>query len=143
MPILILLAAGIAAGLYKFGDVKLNSAKSLEDDAYEKNVQLLIKEAIEYDSLDVRCWVYNAPKSKDEVGEYGFTAKRVKPSELVLLGETRKTDGKIVRSVIEIRTEVNKDKKVESTRTPFYVTEKNFKILQEIVSQVKGSCMIL
>jgi hypothetical protein len=136
LPWLAVTGVLFVAGMY--ADKKFVKTKSLQEEAFDMEIQKIVKEAVETDTLDIRGWFYQNPKSKDQLGAYQFGAKRLKPSNLVLLGEKRMESGQIVMSVIEVGTKINSQNKVESTHSPFYVTQKNFTILQEIVSQVKG-----
>jgi hypothetical protein len=136
LPWLVVTGVLFAAGMY--ADKKLVKTKSLQEEVFDMEIKKLIKEAVDTDSLDIRGWFYQNPKTKEQIGSYIFGAKRIKPSNLVMLGEKRMEGGQIVMSVIEVGTKINPQNKVESTHSPFYVTQKNFTILQEIVSQVKG-----
>ena len=141
MPWYVLTGIFFATGMYI--SRKATKTKSLQQEAFDKEIQKLIEEAVQHDTLEIRGWFYCSPKTKDSVGSFEFSAKRIKPSNIVLLGEKRHVDGQIVQSIIEVGTVITAQNKTVSTQTPFYVTQKNFQILQEIVSQVKGHHMTL
>jgi hypothetical protein len=141
MPWLLLTSALFAVGMLI--DKRIVRPKSLAQEAFDIETQKLVAEAVKHDTLEIRGWFYCNPKTKDSLGSFEFSAKRIKPSNIVLLGEKRVADGQLVQSIIEVGTVMTAQNKTESTRTPFYVTQKNFKILQEIVNQVKGHHMTL